>query len=94
MLILLDSDTLVFQYLDDLKCPVDLSQKVSVVDWLLAHAVRVEYAENGLLFSFSPVKILLHFLISPYFYSSSLFASLTKGLEWLVAVSSAGALDA
>lgn len=67
MLILLDSDTLVFQYLDDLKCPVDLSQKVSVVDWLLAHAVRVEYAENGLLFSFSPVKILLHFLISPYF---------------------------
>lgn len=36
-----------FQYLDDLKCPVDLSQKLSVVDWLLAHAVRVEYAENG-----------------------------------------------
>ena len=26
---------------------MDLSQKVSVVDWLLAHAVRVEYAENG-----------------------------------------------
>jgi len=26
---------------------VDLSQKLSVVDWLLAHAVRVEYAENG-----------------------------------------------
>ncbi|KAJ7330763.1 hypothetical protein OS493_021693 [Desmophyllum pertusum] len=35
------------KYLDDLKCPVDLSQKVSVVDWLLAHAVRVEYAENA-----------------------------------------------
>ena len=35
------------QYLDDLKCPVDLSKKTSVVDWLLAHAVRVEYAENG-----------------------------------------------
>lgn len=36
-----------FQYLDDLKCPLDVSQKVSVVDWLLAHAVRVEFAENG-----------------------------------------------
>lgn len=35
------------KYLDDLKCPLDLSQKVSVVDWLLAHAVRVEYAENA-----------------------------------------------
>ncbi|KAL9954076.1 hypothetical protein ACROYT_G041568 [Oculina patagonica] len=35
------------KYLDDLKCPVDVSQKVSVVDWLLAHAVRVEYAENA-----------------------------------------------
>ena len=35
------------QYLDDLKCPIDMSQKASVVDWLLAHAVRVEYAENG-----------------------------------------------
>lgn len=36
-----------FQYLDDLQCPLDFSQKLSVVDWLLSHAVRVEYAENG-----------------------------------------------
>ncbi|XP_073249220.1 RNA transcription, translation and transport factor protein-like [Porites lutea] len=35
------------KYLDDLKCPVEFSQKPSVVDWLLAHAVRVEYAENA-----------------------------------------------
>lgn len=35
------------KYLDDLKCPVEFSQKLSVVDWLLAHAVRVEYAENA-----------------------------------------------
>lgn len=35
------------KYLDDLKCPLDFSQKISVVDWLLAHAVRVEYAENA-----------------------------------------------
>ncbi|KAM7435790.1 hypothetical protein ABFA07_014302 [Porites harrisoni] len=35
------------KYLDDLKCPVEFSRKPSVVDWLLAHAVRVEYAENA-----------------------------------------------
>ncbi len=47
MVLLILFSSFVFQYLDDLKCPVDVSQKVSVVDWLLAHAVRVEYAENG-----------------------------------------------
>ena len=31
---------------------MEFSQKPSVVDWLLAHAVRVEYAENGLFFLF------------------------------------------
>ncbi|RMX57383.1 hypothetical protein pdam_00016020, partial [Pocillopora damicornis] len=35
------------KYLDDLQCPLDFSQKLSVVDWLLSHAVRVEYAENA-----------------------------------------------
>lgn len=35
------------KYLDDLQCPLDFSQKSSVVDWLLAHAVRVEFAENA-----------------------------------------------
>ncbi|XP_068681780.1 RNA transcription, translation and transport factor protein-like [Montipora foliosa] len=34
------------KYLDDLTCPVNISQKLSVLDWLLAHAVRLEYAEN------------------------------------------------
>ena len=38
------------QYVDDLKCPVEFSQKLSLVDWLLAHAIRLEYAENGGLF--------------------------------------------
>lgn len=56
-------DVIVLQYLVDLKCPLDLSQKVSVVDWLLAHAVRVEYAENGWLY-FSPRMLLDFFLLN------------------------------
>jgi len=35
------------KYVDDLKCPVEFSQKLSLVDWLLAHAIRLEYAENA-----------------------------------------------
>lgn len=35
------------KFLDDLDCPVEYSQKLSVVDWLLAHAIRLEYAENA-----------------------------------------------
>lgn len=41
-----------WQFLDDLACPVEYSQKLSVVDWLLAHAIRLEYAENGLFYTF------------------------------------------
>ncbi|KAK2567291.1 RNA transcription [Acropora cervicornis] len=31
----------------DLNCPVEISQKLSVLEWLLAHAVRLEYSENA-----------------------------------------------
>lgn len=35
------------KYLEDLNCPVEISQKLSVLEWLLAHAVRLEYSENA-----------------------------------------------
>jgi len=35
------------QYLTDLQCPLKSKQKNSVLDWLLSHAIRLEYADNG-----------------------------------------------
>ncbi|XP_048586410.1 RNA transcription, translation and transport factor protein isoform X2 [Nematostella vectensis] len=35
------------KYLDDLQCPLKSREKSTVLDWLLAHAIRLEYADNA-----------------------------------------------
>lgn len=35
------------KYLNELDCPVDRNLRPTVVDWLLSHAVRLEYSENN-----------------------------------------------
>ena len=35
------------QYLDDLGCPYQQSQRVQLIDWLLGYAVRLEYGDGG-----------------------------------------------
>ncbi|XP_031554612.1 RNA transcription, translation and transport factor protein-like [Actinia tenebrosa] len=35
------------KYLLDLQCPLLSKQKTSVMDWLLSHAIRLEYSENA-----------------------------------------------
>ena len=52
-----------FKYLDDLTCPVNISQKLSVLDWLLAHAVRLEYAENGLVNSLFSIILFIQVMM-------------------------------
>ena len=48
----------------DLECPVDPEKKEQVLDWLLGHAVRLEYSDKGVItFTYDPrywVKPLLH----------------------------------
>ncbi len=34
------------KYLDELGCPISPSEKMSMVDWLLGYAVRLEYGDN------------------------------------------------
>ena len=36
-----------FQYLDDLECPHDPTNRAATLDWLLGYAVRLEYGDNG-----------------------------------------------
>ncbi|KAJ4448192.1 hypothetical protein ANN_10205 [Periplaneta americana] len=35
------------QYRDDLACPVQSEKSAELLEWLLAFAVRLEYADNG-----------------------------------------------
>jgi RLL motif-containing protein 1 len=35
------------QYRDDLACPIQSEKDGEVLEWLLAFAVRLEYADNG-----------------------------------------------
>lgn len=35
------------QYLDELGCPYQPSQRPQLIDWLLGYAVRLEYGDNG-----------------------------------------------
>jgi len=35
------------QYRDDLACPIQSDNPSEVLEWLLAFAVRLEYADNG-----------------------------------------------
>ena len=44
---LIDWSIFVLQYLSDLACPLDQSDRNSVIDWLLGYAVRHEYKDNG-----------------------------------------------
>ncbi|KAK3750024.1 hypothetical protein QZH41_008661 [Actinostola sp. cb2023] len=43
------------KYLTDLQCPLKSKQKSSVLDWLLSHAIRLEYADNAHKYN-SPAK--------------------------------------
>lgn len=42
------------QYITDLECPVNSERKEQVLDWLLGHAIRLEYADKGLNFTCIP----------------------------------------
>ena len=43
----------------DLECPVDPEKKEQVLDWLLGHAVRLEYSDKGVItFTYDPRYIL------------------------------------
>lgn len=35
------------QYVNDLACPVKSDKKVELLEWLLGHAVRLEYGDNS-----------------------------------------------
>lgn len=35
------------QYLDDLGCPYQQSQRSYLIDWILGYATRLEYGDNG-----------------------------------------------
>ena len=35
--------------MNDLECPVDPERKEQVLDWLLGHAIRLEYSDKGVI---------------------------------------------
>lgn len=35
------------QYIRDLECPLKSDKKIELLEWLLGHAVRLEYGDNG-----------------------------------------------
>lgn len=35
------------QYIQDLQCPLDGSDRLAVCDWILGHAIRLEFGEKG-----------------------------------------------
>ncbi|XP_071484601.1 RNA transcription, translation and transport factor protein-like [Diadema antillarum] len=43
------------KYIQDLQCPLDGSDRLAVCDWLLGHAVRLEYGEKVQLYKSLPV---------------------------------------
>ena len=36
-----------FQYLTELGCPYAAKERLSVLDWILGYAVRLEYGDDG-----------------------------------------------
>lgn len=63
----------IFQYLTDLGCPFDDSDRNATIDWMLGYAVRLEYGDNG--------ECSVFFLTS---YSRLKLAGMLATVTWLI----------